>query len=344
MKFGPVPIEQGVGKILGHNIADKNGRRVFRKGRALSPEDVQVLVELGRTELYVAELAAMDVEENEAAQRVTDAVMGRGLSYVGPATGRVNLKSELLGVLRVDADRLHRLNSQLGITLATLPTNTAVSVGKTVGTVKVIPFAVSETAVMAIETIAQEGPAIIRVDMLPYKPVSVILSGSPATKARILKSFQPPLEKRVDALGSTINHFQFIPLEDEAGERELAQAIQAQIAGGAGMIILAGDTAIMDRHDIIPRAVERAGGVVTCFGAPVDPGNLLMLAYSGNVPILGAPGCVRSPKPNIVDKVLPRLLVGDRLTQSDIVALGHGGLLEDVVERPYPRGKLERDA
>jgi molybdenum cofactor cytidylyltransferase len=96
----------------------------------------------------------------------------------------------------------------------------------------------------------------------------------------------------------------------------------------------------MDRYDIAPRAVERAGGGITCFGAPVDPGNLLMLAYLGDIPILGAPGCVRSPKRNIVDEVLPCLLVGDRLTQADIIELGHGGLLEDVVERPYPRSKL----
>ena len=341
MKFGPIPIEQAVGKILGHNIADGNGRRVFRKGRALSAEDIEVLRELGRMEVYVAELSPTDVEENEAAQRVTDAVMGYGLSYVGPATGRVNLKAEVLGVLRVDAARLHRLNSHLGITLATLPTNTAVSVGKTVATVKVIPFAVSETVVTAVEDIAQEGRSLIRVDALPAKSVSIILSGSPATKTRILKSYRPPLEERINALGSAINSFQFIPLEDEAGEMELAQAIRAQIAGGAGLVILAGDTAIMDRYDIAPRAVERAGGEVTCFGAPVDPGNLLLLAYSGHVPILGAPGCVRSPKPNIVDKVLPRLLVGDRLMQSDIVALGHGGLLEDVVERGYPRQKIE---
>ncbi len=341
MKFGPIPIEQAVDKILGHNIADGNGRRVFRKGRQLSAEDINVLREIGRTEVYVAELTPTDVEENEAAQRVTDAVMGHGLSCVGPATGRVNLKADVLGVLRVDAARLHRLNSQLGITLATLPTNTAVSVGKTVGTVKVIPFAVSETVVTAVEDIAQEGRPLIRVDMLPYKLVSVILSGSPATKARIRKSFRPPLEQRIDALGSTISSFQFIPLEDEAGEIELAQAIQEQIASGTGLIILAGDTAIMDRHDIAPRAVERVGGEITCFGAPVDPGNLLLLAYSGHVPILGAPGCVRSSKPNIVDKVLPRLLVGDRLMQSDIVALGHGGLLEDVVERGYPRKKIE---
>lgn len=110
------------------------------------------------------------------------------------------------------------------------------------------------------------------------------------------------------------------------------------------MILIAGETAIMDTHDIVPRAVERAGGHVESVGAPVDPGNLLMLAYVNDVPIVGAPGCARSKKINIVDWILPRLLVGDRLTRRDIVELGHGGLLQDVRERGMPREIKEEDA
>ena len=131
-----------------------------------------------------------------------------------------------------------------------------------------------------------------------------------------------------------------MPLEGEEGEVTLAETLAQQISAGVDLIVLAGETAIMDRHDIAPRAIERAGGEVTCFGAPVDPGNLLMLAYLSDVPVLGAPGCVRSRKINVVDWVLPRLLVGDRLTSADLVALGHGGLLEDIVERPMPRNAL----
>lgn len=340
MKFGPIPTEQAVGKILGHNIAGADGRRVFRKGRALTADDVATLRQLGRAMVYVAEMEPGDIEENEAARRVTTAVMGPGLTYTGPATGRANLKAEMLGVLRVDAARLARLNSQLGITLATLPTHTAVTRGRMVGTVKVIPYAVPETAVAAIEAIAAESGPLLRVDALPARRVAVILSGSESARERIVSSFDPPLRQRLEALGASLEQVEFIPLEDEAGEQALARALQARVAAGAGLIILAGETAIMDRHDIAPRAVERSGGQVTCYGAPVDPGNLLMLAYLGRVPVLGAPGCARSPKANIVDAVLPRLLVGDRLTQMDIVALGHGGLLEDVPERPYPRSRI----
>ena len=131
----------------------------------------------------------------------------------------------------------------------------------------------------------------------------------------------------------------YVPLEDETGEAELAAALQKQKEAGAQLIVLAGETAIMDRHDLAPRAIERAGGEVTCFGAPVDPGNLLMVGYLGEAPVLGAPGCARSRKVNVVDWALPRLLVGDRLTRKDVMDLGHGGLLEDIPERPMPRGE-----
>jgi molybdenum cofactor cytidylyltransferase len=119
--------------------------------------------------------------------------------------------------------------------------------------------------------------------------------------------------------------------------------LKQHVASGSGMILLAGETAIMDAHDIVPRAVERAGGHVESVGAPVDPGNLLMLAYIGDVSIVGAPGCARSRKTNIVDWILPRLLVGDKLTRRDIVELGHGGLLQDIRERGMPRDIREED-
>lgn len=125
--------------------------------------------------------------------------------------------------------------------------------------------------------------------------------------------------------------------QDESAEEALARAIRQQCDGGAELVLLAGETAVMDARDITPRAIERAGGRVECVGAPVGPGNLLVLAYRGEVPILAAPGCARSRKTNVIDWVLPRLLVGERLRRQDVVALGHGGLLEDVPERPMRR-------
>jgi molybdenum cofactor cytidylyltransferase len=167
--------------------------------------------------------------------------------------------------------------------------------------------------------------------------VGLILSGSPPARARVMQDFDLALKGRVAALGSTVRFEDYVPLEDETGEAALAEALVRQAQAGAQMIVLAGETAIMDRYDITPRAIERAGGEVTCFGAPVDPGNLILVGYLGQVPVLGAPGCARSRKVNVVDWVLPRLLAGDRLTRRDVMSLGHGGLLEDIPERPMPR-------
>jgi molybdenum cofactor cytidylyltransferase len=339
LKFGPVPLDHAAGKLLGHNIAGPDGHRLLRKGRPLTGEDIAALRAIGRTSVYVAELAPDDVDEDAAARRVAKAVGGGGLRLPGAASGRANLLSTALGVLRVDAERLARINELEGITLATLAAHSPVRPRQIVGTVKIIPFAVPEAAVRAAEAIAGDAP-LIRVDALAPQPVSLIFSGSVSIREKLADDFAP-LAERVTALGSRIASMDYVPLEDESGETALAETLSRCRAAGTRLIVLAGETAIMDRHDIVPRAIERAGGRVECLGAPVDPGNLLMIAYLGDVPILGAPGCARSRKVNIVDWVLPRLLAGDRLTRRDILALGHGGLLEDVPERPMSRDKAE---
>lgn len=339
MKFGPVPLEEAEGKILGHNVTGADGRRALRKGRSLTAEDVERLRRLGRERVYVAEMEADDVDEDTAAGRVAKAAMGDGLRLSGPSTGRANLYTTARGVLRVDVGRLEQINRRQGVTIATLPANTAVSEGKAAATVKILPYALPRATVERAVEVAADGP-ILAVDAFPERRVALILSGSPAAQERIERTFANALRPRLETLGATLERVDFVPLEEADGETRLAAAIEERIADGMEMIILAGETAIMDRYDMAPRAVERAGGDVVCFGAPVDPGNLLMLAYHGRTPIVGAPGCARSSKDNIVDLVLPRLLVGDRLGRADVVAFGHGGLLEDVPERPSPRSRL----
>jgi molybdenum cofactor cytidylyltransferase len=208
-----------------------------------------------------------------------------------------------------------------------------------VATAKVIPFAVPRSAVEEAEGIAGEGGAMIRVELLEHRKVGLILSTSDGTRERIENQFAP-LRERIEALGSELARVDHVSQNEDTAERELANSIKAQSSGGMDLIILAGETAIMDREDVAPRAIERAGGSLEVLGAPVDPGNLLMLSYIGELPILGAPGCARSRKVNVVDWVLPRLLVGERLTRADIASMGHGGLLDDVPERPMPRSAI----
>ncbi len=337
MKFGPVPVAQAEGKILGHNVSNPEGKRVLRKGNQLTGDDIRLLAELGRAVVYVADLEPGDVGEDSAAERIARAVCGAGVQTTRPNVGRVNLIAQEWSVLRVDATRLARINECEGISLATLPSHTVVQPRKIAATVKVIPFALPEMVVCEAEAFAAESDPVIQLYPLRLRTAALVLSSSPFVQERVTSDFVPALKARIEGLGSELRSVDFIPLEDEAGEIALAETIQERVAGGAEIIILAGETAIMDRYDIAPRAVERAGGEVTCYGAPVDPGNLLMLAYLDQVPILGAPGCVRSQKTNVIDWVLPPLLAGDRLSRRDIIQMGHGGLLEDIPKRPMPR-------
>ncbi len=336
MKFAAIPIEQAVGKILGHNIVGSEGRRVLRKGRLLSEADIDKLRAIGRSQIHVAELAADDVDENSAARRIANAILGDNFRLSKVATGRVNIYAQQLGLLRVDADALFALNRLAGVTLATLPANAVVQPGKMVATIKIIPYALSAEIVAA----ATASVTILTLTPLQAKSVGMILSGFPTAQERIVRSFDNAIRPRIEALNAQLTEIAFVPLEDEQGEANLASAIE-QLVERVDLLILAGDTAIMDRHDIAPNAIERAGGQIEIFGVPVDPGNLLLLGYKDFRPIIGAPGCARSPKDNIVDIVLPRLLAGDHLTAEDIISFALGGLLEDVPERPLPRSKLQ---
>ncbi|MGH9388586.1 MAG: molybdopterin-binding protein, partial [Vicinamibacteria bacterium] len=326
MKFGPVPLDQAEGRILGHNVAGPDGKRLLRKGKALRAEDVESLRRLGRHTVYVAELERGDVDENVAAQRIAQAALGPGLRLSGASTGRVNLVSTVLGVFRFEGERLRAVNASEGVTVASLTNQAVVRPGQTVATVKVIPYAVPEYEVERGEAVSREGGPLLRVDALPRRRVGLVLSGSPSVRSQLTESFTPLVE-RVAALGSDVVERAYAILEEERGEEALAETLLRQRRLPVDLILLAGETAIMDRHDITPRAVERAGGRIVSVGAPVDPGNLLMLAYIEDVPVLGAPGCARSRKVNVVDWVLPRLLVGDRLSREDIIAFGAGGLL-----------------
>lgn len=340
MKFEPVPLSEAKGKTLGHNIAGADGQRLLRKGKPLTDDDLEKLRMLGRSSVYVAQIEPEDVEENKAARRIAEAICGSGLRITGVASGRANLLANEMGILRIDVERLAQINECNGITLATLMTHTPVHPRQIVATVKIIPYAVPESTVSRVEAISSGSSSIAYVDALPSHSVGMILSGSTSIHEKLISDFAA-LRDRIEKLGSSVTRTDFVALDDESDEAALASMLKQQLASGIGVILLAGETAIMDEHDILPRAVERAGGYVESVGAPVDPGNLLMLAYIADVPIVGAPGCARSRKTNIVDWILPRLLVGDRLTRKDIIELGHGGLLQDVHERGLPRDVKE---
>jgi molybdenum cofactor cytidylyltransferase len=328
MKFGLVPIHEAEGKILAHNIVRPDGGRLISKGKPLKAGDLAALHAIGRISVYVAEPEPGDVGEDDAARRIARAMGGNHLNVSRPAAGRVNLQADTLGVLRVNATHLDRLNEIPGLAIATRPANSVIRPRQTAVTVKIIPFALPEESVRLVERLGAENMPMLELHPLPIRRVALIFTGSSWNHQGVSEAFEAPLRTRIENLGSCVSAVEFISIEeDDLGEATLLQTLDQLVHAGSGLIVVAGEMGIMDLRDAVPKAIERLGGEVTSFGAPVDPGNLLLVAYLGSVPVLGAPGCARSLKPNVIDWILPRLLVGDRLTRLDITRLGHGGLL-----------------
>ncbi|WP_245501057.1 molybdopterin-binding protein [Lichenibacterium minor] len=340
MRFGPVPVGEAAGAVAAHGVQarDEAGEPVVvRKGDVVTPLQAEALARAGVRSVVVARLDPGDVGENVAARRLAEAVAGPGLWIERAFTGRANLFASAPGVLLVDADAVERVNAvDERLTLATLPPFRAVEEGEMVGTVKVIPFAV-DGAVLERAVREVDGPSL---RLSPYRArrVGVVSTLLPGLKPSVVAKTLRVLDDRLAPTGSRVAAEERVP--HEAGA--LAEALR-RLVRDHDLLIVYGASAIADRRDVIPTGVERAGGTVDHLGMPVDPGNLLMMGRIGAVPVLGAPGCARSPKENGFDWVLQRLLADVPVAGADIRRLGAGGLLMEIVSRPQPRGGASRE-
>ena len=211
-----------------------------------------------------------------------------------------------------------------GFAIATRHGDTVIRKGQGVASVKIVPYAVPKSDLATAVSIAEHAGGIVSV--LPFKSmnIGVVLIGTKASEDHMLTVFGSAIARRVESFGSSVSDTVFV----EEDSRVISEAVTRYVSRGNEMIIIAGETSIVDVNDITPAAVRQAGGDVEVYGVPVDPGNLLMLAYIGDIPVVGAPGCIQSRSENVVDLAIPRLLAGERLSRIDLAALGHGGLMK----------------
>ncbi|HEY6521415.1 MAG TPA: molybdopterin-binding protein [Roseiarcus sp.] len=333
MKFGLTPIEEAEGAILAHGV--RIDGVAFKKGDVLNHERRVALGSAGVKCVVAARLEPGDIDENEAALQLANRLAGAHLRCSPPFTGRVNLFAETAGLTVVEAEAIDQVNAvDEAITVATLPRYRAVADGDMVATVKIIPFATQAPMLEAALAAAPTGAISVQ----PFKPmrVGVVSTTLPGLKATVVAKTLRVLEARLALAGARIVGQEIVP--HEVGP--LANAL-AKLAEGSDALIAFGASAITDRRDVIPAAVEAIGGRIERFGMPVDPGNLLLLAERHGVPIIGAPGCARSPKENGFDWVLQRVLAGVPIRGADIRAMGVGGLLMEIASRPQPRAPGE---
>ena len=345
MKFGDIALDQAEGAILAHSLAlpGANGESrgpVFKKGRRLSADDVRVLTAAGYASVMAARLGPNDIHEDEAAAALAAAAAGTHLDQGKAFTGCANLFAAARGVAVVDRARLDQVNLlDEAITVATLPPYAVVDAKQMVATVKIIPFAAPRATVERAAAIAREGGPLIRVAPFRGRDVALIQTRLPGLKASVLDKTVAIVRGRLEALGSRLVDETRCPHD----VTELRQAIDEAAQKNVDLILIAGASAITDRRDVVPAAIEASGGSIDHFGMPVDPGNLLLLAHRGKMPVLGLPGCVRSPKFNGFDWVLQRLLADIPVTGRDVMLMGAGGLLNEIPSRPMPRENIETE-
>ena len=323
MRLVEIPIDDAVGGVLLHNITDAQGHKAFAKGHRLIADDVEKLRALDKTTVHVGMYENGDVSENDAALRIANAVCGENVSLSSASGGRVNVLANTRGVFYLNANALMEINARDGITLATIPAHTVVAPKKMVATIKTIGLAIHENVLQNAEQIARAAQGIVSVRVLKTMRVSILLTGSAKARARVEKTFLPALTARVQDLGSIAATSEYV--EHEA--RAIAGAILRAQNANTDCVIIAGETSIMDARDVTPQGIMQAGGTIELYGAPVEPGNLLLLAYKNTLPIIGAPGCVKSRDTNVVDLILPRLFSGERVTRRDVITLANGGLM-----------------
>ena len=333
MRFGETPIDEATGSILGHSWRAQGIN--FSKGRRLSAEDIARLKEAGAASVVAAQLDSDDLHEDEAATIVAKALAGEGIEITAAFTGRCNHFAREAGLALIDHERIDALNElDESVTVATLPPFARVSPRQMVATVKIIPYAAPRAAVNgAVEVATSANHPLISVAPFKALRVGFVQTKLPGTRDKVLDKAIQTTGKRLSSLGSSL-----------VGERRCAHETDA-IAAALGdlksencdLYLVAGASAIVDRHDVVPAGIEAAGGKVVHFGMPVDPGNLLLTAELDGKPVLGLPGCAKSPKYNGFDMVLERLAAGLTVGRAEIVRMGAGGLLAEIPTRPQPR-------
>lgn len=330
-----IPVQEAVGTILCHDMTqilpgEFKGRK-FKKGHIVTEEDIPVLLSIGKDRIYVWENVEGMVHENDAAIFLKDITMGEGLTYGEIKEGKITFTAAYDGLLKIDADRLFRLNMLGEICFASLHNNLPVTKGQAVAGTRVIPLVIDQKKLDKAREIL-DGHKIISVKPMRSLTVGIVTTGNEVFYHRIEDKFGPILRKKMDHYHCTVAGQTFVPDDKE----KIQNAIQEWLEKGVDMVFCTGGMSV-DPDDLTPSAIRDTGCEIVTYGTPVLPGAMFLISYTADGrPVLGLPGCVMHANVTVFDLVFPRILAGERITMEDIAAFGHGGLCTSCGTCTYP--------
>jgi molybdenum cofactor synthesis domain-containing protein len=320
--------------VLCHDITkivpDEYKGPAFSKGHVICTEDIPELLKLGKEHIYVWEMNPDMVHENDAAIRIAQALQGKGLILSEPKEGKVNLIAATRGMCIINETLLMEINMIEEVVVATRNNRKPANAGDIIAGIRVVPLVIDEQKLVMVEKLSA-GREVIQVNSFITYRVGIVTTGSEVYYGRIKDKFGPLVKKKMEAYGCNVIR-QILVTDDT---EEISSAIHALIDEGAEIVLITGGMSV-DPDDVTPRAVKEAGADIVTYGAPVLPGAMLMVAYLGDVPVLGLPGCVMYSKATIFDLILPTILTGERITRSMVAKLGLGGLCLNCEVCHYP--------
>ena len=331
-----VPVDEAVGLVIPHDITEivrgKKKGPAFRKGHVICREDVEKLKDLGKYHIYCLDFGPDYVHENEAGLMIARSACGRGVECDLKVTeGKVAFRASAEGLFRVDKEKLLEFNLLGDVMLSTRHTNSVVSRGDQVAAGRAIPLVISRRLMEDAETILKKADGILEVIPWQIKKASIIVTGREVYEGRIKDTFGPAMKKKLRSFGMQI--LSLDQVTDDA--RLISEAIIRAVSAGAELVLCTGGMSV-DPDDVTRKGIRLAGATGITYGTPVLPGAMFMVSYINDVPVLGIPACGMYFKTTVLDLVLPRILVNERIDRAAIAALGHGGLCLSCDKCQYP--------
>ena len=328
-----INVEDAVGLPLCHDItAMRDGFKgaAFKRGHIIREEDIPILLDLGKKQVFIWEADNGDIHEEDAARRMADMTPVAGAHYTGPSEGKMQLIADKDGMFRVDTDLLERINSIGDITITTIPDHFPVRKGLRLASMRIVPLVTKETQIEEAEALCRE-EKLMELKSFRQLKVACIVTGSEIYSGRIKDKFEPVVREKMshypaEVLGVTI-------CDDDVNM--IADAAKAFLAQGADLLLFTGGMSV-DPDDVTPSAIRTLGADIVTHGVPSQPGNMTLVAYLGETAILGVPGAAISLPTTIFDVLLPQIFSGDRFTREELIRLGDGGLCLQCSVCHYP--------